>query len=133
MRLAESIARFESHRRKARELKEHGISDYLTFTALAMECFQAVNSLIEIGQSLITIRRMPLPDTYRQVFDVLYRQGVIPFEAAEAGKRLVYLRNLIAHEYHMISEQELLETVDLFSKVEEVLTAAKREVTHQDG
>ncbi|GIV19965.1 MAG: hypothetical protein KatS3mg023_1716 [Armatimonadota bacterium] len=133
MRLAESIARFESHRRKAYDLKEQDISDYLVFTALAMECFQAVNSLIEIGQSLITIRRMPLPDTYRKVFDMLCRQGVISFEAAEAGKRLVYLRNLIAHEYHMISEQELLEAVDLFSKVEEVLTVAKREVTHQDG
>lgn len=74
-----------------------------------------------------------LPDTYGQVFDVLYRQGVIPFEAAGAGKRLVYLRNLIAHEYHVISEQELLEAVDLLSKVEELLTVAKREVTHQDG
>lgn len=31
------------------------------------------------------------------------------------------------------AEQDLLEAADLFSKVEEVLTVAKREVTHQDG
>lgn len=38
-----------------------------------------------------------------------------------------------AYERNRISEQELLEAVDLFSKVEEVLTVAKREVTHQNG
>ena len=125
MRLAESIARFESHRRKAYELKEKDSSDYLIFTALAMECFQAVNSLIEISQSLIASHRITPPDTYRQVFEVLHREGIISRETGDTGKRLVYLRNLIAHEYHMISEQELLEAVDLLSKVEELLVVAK--------
>ncbi|MCS6830341.1 MAG: hypothetical protein NZ749_06820 [bacterium] len=34
MRLAESIARFENHRRKANELREQDISNYLVFTTL---------------------------------------------------------------------------------------------------
>lgn len=127
MRLAESIARFEKHRQTASTLQTGELSDYFVFTALAMECFQAVNSLIDIGQAIIATRKITVPDTYRQVFDVLSRHGVIPQSAAEAGKRLVYLRNLIAHEYHLISLEELLEAVNLLFQVEDLIAIARQE------
>ena len=127
MRLADAIARFESHRQKAQQLGSQDISDYFVFTALAMECFQAVNSLIEVGQLLIARRKLVVPDTYRQVFEVLGQHQIISTEAAEAGKRLVYLRNLIAHEYHMIIEEELLEAIVLLSHMDPLSEVAKQE------
>lgn len=128
MKRIESIARFEQHRQRALELMSRDLSDEVLFSALAMEVFQAVNSLIEVGQALIASRRLPLPDTYRQVFDVLCRQRAIARQTAEVGKRLVYLRNLIAHEYHMISEQELLDAVHLLTQMDEMVELARREV-----
>jgi uncharacterized protein YutE (UPF0331/DUF86 family) len=125
MRLADAIARFESHRQKAQQLGSQDISDYFVFTALAMECFQAVNSLIEVGQLLIARRKLVVPDTYRQVFEVLGQHQIISTEAAEAGKRLVYLRNLIAHE--MITEEELLEAIVLLSHMDPLSEVAKQE------
>lgn len=127
MRLAESIARFEKHRQTASTLRSGELLDYFVFTALAMECFQAVNSLIDIGQAIIAARKITVPDTYRQVFEVLSRHRVIPQSAADAGKRLVYLRNLIAHEYHLISLEELLEAVNLLFQVEELIAIARQE------
>jgi uncharacterized protein YutE (UPF0331/DUF86 family) len=125
MRLADAIARFESHRQKAQQLGSQDISDYFVFTALPMECFQAVNSLIEVGQLLIARRKLVVPDTYRQVFEVLGQHQIISTEAAEAGKRLVYLRNLIAHE--MITEEELLEAIVLLSHMDPLSEVAKQE------
>jgi len=125
MRLADAIARFESHRQKAQQLGSQDISDYFVFTALAMECFQAVNSLIEVGQLLIARRKLVVPDTYRQVFEVLGQHQIISTEAAEAGKRLVYVRNLIAHE--MITEEELLEAIVLLSHMDPLSEVAKQE------
>ncbi len=131
MKLAESIARFENHRQAASNLKEKDLSDYFVFTALAMECFQAVNSLIDIGQAVIAARKMTVPDTYRQVFEVLARHGVISSEAADAGRRLVYLRNLIAHEYHLISLEELLEAVELLFEVDDLINVARQEAKNR--
>jgi uncharacterized protein YutE (UPF0331/DUF86 family) len=125
MRLADAIARFENHRQRAYQLNAQDISDYFIFTALAMECFQAINSLIEIGQAVIARGKMVVPDTYRQVFEVLGQHQIIPPEAAEAGKRLVYVRNLIAHE--MITEEELLEAIVLLSHMDTLSEVAKQE------
>jgi uncharacterized protein YutE (UPF0331/DUF86 family) len=125
MRLADAIARFENHRQRAYQLNAQDISDYFIFTALAMECFQAVNSLIEVGQLLIARRTLVVPDTYRQVFEVLGQLQIISTEAAEAGKRLVYVRNLIAHE--MITEEELLEAIVLLSHMDPLSEVAKQE------
>jgi uncharacterized protein YutE (UPF0331/DUF86 family) len=125
MRLADAIARFENHRQRAYQLNAQDISDYFIFTALAMECFQAVNSLIEVGQLLIARRTLVVPDTYRQVFEVLGQHQIISTEAAEAGKRLVYVRNLIAHE--MITEEELLEAIVLLSHMDPLSEVAKQE------
>jgi uncharacterized protein YutE (UPF0331/DUF86 family) len=125
MRLADAIARFENHRQRAYQLNAQDISDYFIFTALAMECFQAINSLIEVGQLLIARRKLVVPDTYRQVFEVLGQHQIISTEAAEAGKRLVYVRNLIAHE--MITEEELLEAIVLLSHMDPLSEVAKQE------
>ena len=56
MRLASIIARLEKHRKKAKELAKKDISNYFIFTSLAMECFQAVNSAIELANILFLLK-----------------------------------------------------------------------------
>lgn len=70
-----------------------------------MECFQAVNALIEIGQYLVTRRKLGFPSSYREVFELLHQHGRLSEKALQAATRLLYLRNLIAHEYYRTSEQ----------------------------
>ncbi len=100
------MARFITHYRKAKELREGNLSDYLVFTALAMECFQAVNSLIEIGERYV-VGLGRYPATYSDIFQIVYEEGKIGREELMAMKRLIFLRNLIAHEYYRITEEEL--------------------------
>lgn len=66
MRLVENILRFERHLANAKKLKDKDISDYFVYNTLAMECFQAVNALIEIGEHVITREKLGFPSTYRK-------------------------------------------------------------------
>ncbi len=53
--------------------------------------------------------------------------GYISEEELKAFKRLVFLRNLIAHEYYRISENELLEMVNLLKKCSDFVNRVKVE------
>lgn len=126
MRLASIISRIERHKEKALELTEKDVSDYLVFNSLAMECFQAVNSAIELGEFLVSENNLGLPSTYREIFELLYKNKMISRETLNDMKRLVFLRNLIAHEYYTIREEELREMADLLSCLDELVETAKK-------
>ncbi len=115
----DSLARFMSHYRKVKELRGRDLSDYLIYTALAMECFQAVNSLIEVGERyVVDLGRYPA--TYSDIFQIMYEEGAVDREELMALKRLIFLRNLITHEYYRITEEELREMANLLDVAEKV-------------
>ncbi len=84
-----------------------------------MECFQAVNNLIGLGEVVVTEKNLGFPEKYRETFEFLFKAGIINKESLEAFKRLIFLRNLIFHEYYCIKEEELREMVSLLRLVEE--------------
>ncbi len=99
MRFADLILRFERHLRGAVNLKSKDVRDYFVYNTLAMECFQAVNTLIDLSQYVITKNKLGFLSTYREIFEILWRDEYIGDDELKAFKRLVFLRNLIAHEY----------------------------------
>lgn len=111
MRLVDNIIRFERHVEGAFKLKDKDISDYFVYNTLAMECFQAVNALIEIGEYVLTKEKLGYPSTYGEIFDILFKNKLLNEETLKGAKRLIFLRNLIAHE------EELLEMVSLLLNI----------------
>lgn len=99
MKLIENILRFERHLAGAVKLKDKDISDYLIYNTLAMECFQAVNALIEIGEYIVAKNKLGFPLSYREIFEILENNKIIRKEELESLKRLIFLINLIAHKY----------------------------------
>uniref|UniRef100_A0A7V4E510 DUF86 domain-containing protein n=1 Tax=candidate division WOR-3 bacterium TaxID=2052148 RepID=A0A7V4E510_UNCW3 len=125
MRIIDLIIRFESHINNAKFVVTKDISDYFVYNTLAMECFQAVNSLIEIGEWIVAERKLGFPSTYREIFELLYNNKIINKEIFESIKRLIFLRNLIAHEYYKITKDELVEMVDLLKIAEKFVKEVK--------
>jgi len=125
MRIIDLIIRFESHTNNAKFVATKDISDYFVYNTLAMECFQAVNSLIEIGEWIVAERKLGFPSTYREIFELLYNNKIINKEIFESIKRLIFLRNLIAHEYYKITKDELVEMVDLLKVAEKFVKEVK--------
>lgn len=128
MRVAELILRFERHLNGALSLKSKDLSDYLVYNTLAMECFQATNTLIDLAQFLVSRKKLGFPTTYKEIFEIIEREGFIDREELKNFKRLIFLRNLITHEYYRISEKELLEMVNLLEKCSALVERIKKEV-----
>ncbi len=120
------IRRIEKHLKNARELTKKDLSDYLVFNSLAMEGFQVVNSIIDLGEVIVTEKRLGFPSKYREIFEFLYRAKIINKEALNGIKRLIFLRNLISHEYYTIKTKELEEMVRLLQYVDEFISNAKK-------
>jgi uncharacterized protein YutE (UPF0331/DUF86 family) len=120
--------RFEMHSKNARDIAEKkDTSDYFVYNTLAMECFQSVNALIEIGEWIATEKKLGFPSTYREIFEILHNYEIIDDETFESIKRLIFLRNLISHEYHKITKDELIEMVDLLKNAEKFIEKVKEE------
>jgi uncharacterized protein YutE (UPF0331/DUF86 family) len=127
MKLTENIIRFENHFKKSLELINRDISDYLVYNTLAMECFQSVNALIEIGEYIVSKEKLGFPSSYREVFELLEKNKIINKNELKNIKRLIFLRNLIAHEYTKISEKELKEMVNLLKNIKKFVERIKKE------
>lgn len=125
MRIVDLIMRFETHSKNAKECANKDISDYYIYTTLAMECLQSVNALIEIGEWIVTEKKLGFPASYREIFELLHNHKMIDKEAFESMKRLIFLRNLISHEYYKITKEELFEMVDLLKKTEKLVEMVK--------
>lgn len=125
MRIVDLIMRFETHSKNARDSAEKDVSDYFVYNTLAMECFQSVNALIEIGEWMVTEKKLGFPATYREIFELLYNHKIIDKETFENIKRLIFLRNLISHEYYKITRDELIEIVDLLKSAEKFIERVK--------
>ncbi|HIH96928.1 MAG TPA: DUF86 domain-containing protein [Thermoplasmata archaeon] len=128
IRLASIISRTQRHKEKAKELLKQNTSDYLVFNALAMECSQAVNSAIELGELVVSEKNFGFPSTYGEIFKLLYGNKMISKKTLNESKRLVFLRNLIAHEYYNIKEEELREMATLLECLDELIENAKNQL-----
>jgi len=127
MRIVDIILRLERHLNQAKKVVNEDLSNYYIFNTLAMECFQTVNSLIELGEFIVSEKRLGFPSTYSEIFELLYKHKIIDETTLKVFKRLIFLRNLIAHEYYKIEEKDLKEMVSLFKYVERFLEKIKRE------
>jgi len=126
IRRASIITRLEKHRKKAKELRGSNLEDYLVFNTLAMECFQAVNSAVDLGELIVSEKNLGFPSNYSEIFELLRDAGRISNKALGLIKRLIFLRNLIAHEYHVISKKELKEMAGLLDVLDELVTNNKK-------
>lgn len=124
--LDNNILRFENHLNGAKKLRGKNLSDYLVYNTLAMECFQSANALIDIAESITNIKKLGFPSTYTEVFEYLYKNEIIKEDELKKAKKIVFLRNLISHEYYKIRENELIEMVELLEGMENFINRVKK-------
>ena len=63
--------------------------------ALAMECFQAVNSAIELIEFTISEQKIGYPVNYKENFDMLEKVGLI--DSTSVKNLYNWLRHLLLH------------------------------------
>ena len=128
MKIKKNISRFERHLKGAKALKDKNLSDYLIYNTLAMECFQSANALIDIAKAVVIKKKLGSPSTYSEIFEILNKNGIINEEELKKAKRIVFLRNLIAHKYYRIKEKDLKNMVDLLEEMRNFINKVKKMV-----
>ncbi|MBU0457741.1 MAG: DUF86 domain-containing protein [Nanoarchaeota archaeon] len=88
---------------------------------VSMLMINIINSCIDIGSELISIKQLGYPETYRDVFIILGKAKIIPFSLVKKMQDLVGLRNLLAHEYGRINMELLYERAKEISFIESFL------------
>ncbi len=120
-RKATVILKLKEHLKKVNELSARDLSDELVFSALTMECFQAVNRAIDLGEIIIAEKDLGFPEKYKEIFEFLAKAKVIKESRLAVFKRLVFLRNLISHEYYNIDQTTIKEMISLLPVLEDLI------------
>lgn len=97
---------------KELNVTEEDLENKEKFYAASMLTFSIMNRCIDLGSEIISAGNFGMPSSYRDIFDYLYRRKVVDKEVRDEMIKLVYYRNLIAHEYHRINEKEVLTLVN---------------------
>lgn len=92
----------------ARAREEYGYnpatfaSDFTRQDAAVMNVQRACEAALDLGQHLIRRERLGVPQSARDVFDLLARGDWIDADLAEALKRMVAFRNIAVHDYRSL-------------------------------
>ena len=91
---------------------------------------RACEAALDMGQHLIRRERLGLPQSARNVFDLLARGGWIPIDLAEPLKRMVGFRNIAVHDYQAL---QLPITVAIITRHLDELLAYTRQILKRDA
>jgi uncharacterized protein YutE (UPF0331/DUF86 family) len=98
------------------------------FYSCSMLVFSLVNSAIDLGNEMISAKKLEMPHSYREIFEILSREGIIDKKMENDLIELVRIRNAIAHRYFIVTPKRLfisfqkLESLKKFAKKVEEIT-----------
>ena len=113
-KIGKTVDDIERYLRDLNELnvgKEEDLANKDRFYAASMITFSIMNRSIDLGNEIVSACKFGMPSSYRDIFEILCREDVVDKEVRGKMIKLVYYRNLIAHEYHRINEKELFTMV----------------------
>ncbi len=121
------ITKIEKHVRDALETaKSSDLNDSTSFKAISMDCFQAINLAIDLGEHLITEKTLPTPGKYWEIFEVIHKEKIINVKLKNELQRLTTLRNIVAHAYYDFEKKELTEMTEKLAYILEFTKIAKK-------
>jgi uncharacterized protein YutE (UPF0331/DUF86 family) len=106
----------------------HDLDDTRNFYALSMILFTLVNRTIDLGDEIVTSRNLGVPGTYREIFGLLERGKVIDKELAGDLSNLVYQRNILAHEYYNLTEEDVFKIYRKIGVIRKFVEQAKENI-----
>jgi uncharacterized protein YutE (UPF0331/DUF86 family) len=115
--------------RYTKDLQDLGIAgreeleDRRTLYALSMLLFTIINRALDLADEIILTNRLGMPQSYREIFDILRRRGFIDRKLADEMARIVFYRNMIAHQYDDLTDDDLY---SLFERLDTILKFVER-------
>lgn len=108
----ESIERCINRIREEYEGNPKNLEDYRRNDAIVLNLQRACESTTDIAMYIISARKLGIPQTKKEVFDLLKNAGLISNEMCKNMKGMVGFRNIAIHEYRQIDEEILQDVIE---------------------
>lgn len=83
----------------------------LTYDAAERRLQIAIQSCIDIASHIVAQKTFEVPKDTTEVFLILAKHNILPFDFAESIKKMAGQRNILIHEYLEIERQIIYETI----------------------
>lgn len=127
---------FSDISRYLKDLEDLGIHsaqvlhDKRNFYASSMILFSLLNRVFDLGSEMTIAQNLGIPGTYREIFVMLRKNGIIDNDLAHEMIGLVTYRNLLSNEYHGISEETLFNLTKKIASIRQFVGIMKDMIQH---
>jgi uncharacterized protein YutE (UPF0331/DUF86 family) len=111
--------------------KVEDLQDKRNFYAASMILFSLLNRVLDLGSEMAIANNLGIPGTYREIFLVLEKNGYIDPALARSMVSLVTYRNLLSHEYHGITTENLFTLITRIGTIEEFVKQVQKKIQDQ--
>lgn len=87
--------------------RREDLEDRRNLYALSMLLFSIINRAIDLADEVVVTNRLGMPSSYSEIFSLLERKRFVDHELAEEMAALVFYRNMIAHQYDDLTDDDL--------------------------
>jgi uncharacterized protein YutE (UPF0331/DUF86 family) len=93
------------------------LEDRKNFYALSMLLFSLLNAVIDLAEETVVAEDLGAPVTYREIFSLLTRNGIIDQPLFDRMSALVSYRNRLAHEYGEITPEDMFRVLSMADEI----------------
>jgi uncharacterized protein YutE (UPF0331/DUF86 family) len=92
--------------------KEKLNDDYLLRSAIERNFQLALESALDIGEIIISMKDLEKPEDYKEIIEILGRENILPREFAKKFAPAAGFRNILVHKYTDVDIDELYEHLE---------------------
>lgn len=110
------LNKFESIERCIKRIKEEydgnpeSLNDYKKMDAIVLNLQRACELAIDIAMYIVSTRKLGLPQTKKEAFELLYKNNLIDEKTLKNMSGMIGFRNIAVHDYKEI-DNEILKNV----------------------
>lgn len=94
------------------ENNKENLYDYRRMDCIVLNLQRACEITIDIAMYIISTKKLGLPQTKKEAFDILENNNIISKELSKNLKAMVGFRNIAIHEYKQIDEEILQDVIE---------------------
>ena len=112
------INKFDSILRCIKRINEEyennpkNLENYRRMDAIVLNLQRACEIVTDIAMYVVSTRKLGIPQTKREVFELLEKDGIISEEICRNMKAMVGFRNIAIHDYKQIDEEILQDVIE---------------------
>jgi uncharacterized protein YutE (UPF0331/DUF86 family) len=129
VKIGKIISDIKKYQRDLEELRIASANDLRRkdkFYISSILIFSIVNAAVDLGNEIIAAKKLELPSSYKEVFDILANRGIIDRKTKDALIELVRIRNAIAHRYFVVTSQKLFDSIKKLVYVNKLVNKIKK-------